>query len=394
MNKSNLGVLTSIILLSGFFGIITFEDADAKKAREIVVVGSKVKDVVKNTKLSSCDIDFLDADGTSILRTSVEDKGGKVKTDVPDGAIVAEIQCILKDGTASELLSIELDDEDKKQRIRVQSGSGTDTRIDSFFDVFYDVYTVDSFFDIFTELQNSAATSDSFFDIFYDADAGATQPDSFFDIFTNPDEGFVPDSFFDVFTEIDARDRHFDTEIISMDLRGQSCDIGDVVTGFVTGSDGTVQIQCSPDQQGGLGDIQVQIDEKNSEISAIESQISVKELDLASLQIQLDELALPSQQILQCQQQCASLERLNQIKLIQCAQEAQTLGLVFEEHCSAQITAANTPCTCPTTSDPILAEQLVQQIALINDELVVLNSELEKCNFELMVLETLQNQFG
>lgn len=40
-------------------------------------------------------------------------------------------------------------------------------RTDSFFDIFYESYSVDSFFDIFTELQSS---SDSFFDVFFDVD--------------------------------------------------------------------------------------------------------------------------------------------------------------------------------------------------------------------------------
>ena len=61
---------------------------------------------------------------------------------------------------------------------------------------------------------------DSFFDVFFGTESHTG--DSFFDIFTNvgPDgTATTPDSFFDVFVELDARDRHFDTEILSMDLR-------------------------------------------------------------------------------------------------------------------------------------------------------------------------------
>ena len=135
---SLLGVIVSVILLSGILGVITFEDAEAaKKPKEIVVVGSKVKDVVRNAKLASCDIDFLDEAAASLLKISVEDKNGKVKADVPEDAVVAEIQCTFRDGSTSELLSIELDDDDKKQKIRVQSGS--DARSDSFLTFLEDV---------------------------------------------------------------------------------------------------------------------------------------------------------------------------------------------------------------------------------------------------------------
>ena len=59
-SKAILGIIASIVLLSGILGVISFEDAEAaKKPKEIVVVGSKVKDVIKNAKLSSCDFDFL-----------------------------------------------------------------------------------------------------------------------------------------------------------------------------------------------------------------------------------------------------------------------------------------------------------------------------------------------
>jgi hypothetical protein len=44
-------------------------------------------------------------------------------------------------------------------------------RADSFFDIFYESYTVDSFFDIWTELQES---TDSFFDVFFEVDTPRT----------------------------------------------------------------------------------------------------------------------------------------------------------------------------------------------------------------------------
>jgi hypothetical protein len=88
---------------------------------------------------------------------------------------------------------------------------------------------------------------DSFFDVFFGTESHTG--DSFFDIFTNVEPGgttTTPDSFFDVFVEIDERDQHFDTEILSMDLRGQSCNVGDVVTGV--GADGN--LLCEPDATG------------------------------------------------------------------------------------------------------------------------------------------------
>ena len=42
---------------------------------------------------------------------------------------------------------------------------------DSFFDVFFETYSIDSFFDVFTELQTS---SDSFFDVFFEVEAPAS----------------------------------------------------------------------------------------------------------------------------------------------------------------------------------------------------------------------------
>ncbi|HET9008500.1 MAG TPA: pentapeptide repeat-containing protein [Nitrosarchaeum sp.] len=54
---------------------------------------------------------------------------------------------------------------------RITAIEQDNVRSDSFFDVFFDVFTVDSFFDIFTELQTTN-------------DAQQAQIDSFFDVFT------------------------------------------------------------------------------------------------------------------------------------------------------------------------------------------------------------------
>jgi|APSaa5957512535_1039671.scaffolds.fasta_scaffold21355_3 hypothetical protein len=272
---------------------------------------------------------------------------------------------------------------------------------DSFFDVFFDIYTTpDSFFDIFVDTSTGTHAVDSFFDIFtelsvHEIDIQEIQTELLALELrgTDPNTGLRPDSFFDIFTEISVHDAdvlRIDTELVALDLRGQSCNVGDVVTGI----DADGQILCAPDQQGGLGNVQDEIDAKNIQIADIENQIAVKDFDLGTLQIQLDALALPNIEILRCQQECASIKALQQNRLNQCAFDASQLGLTVEEHCSAELTALATPCICSTTSNPVLADQLVQQIASINAELAVLNDQLEKCQFELMVLETIQNQFG
>lgn len=80
-------------------------------------------------------------------------------------------------------------------------------RTDSFFDVFYDSYTVDSFFDIWTELQES---SDSFFDVFFEVDTPRANEclrdqELVFDERTSSwqcQPADTVDSFFDVFFDV------------------------------------------------------------------------------------------------------------------------------------------------------------------------------------------------
>jgi len=254
--------------------------------------------------------------------------------------------------------------------------SAPDPRADSFFDVFFDVesYSVDSFFDIFTELQTSSSRADSFFDVFFDV------------------ESYSVDSFFDIFTELQTDVDTIETEIVALDLRGESCPDGEILTGIA--ADGTLVCTISGEGGNPFGDLQSQIDDKNSEILQIQNDIASVKSGIANFQNQLNAIALSSQQILQCQQQCASLKASQQLQLQQCAFEASQLGIAVETHCSAEITALDTPCLCPTTSDPVLAEQLEQQIELLNSELALLEEKLEDCQFELMVLQTLQNQFN
>lgn len=127
----------------------------------------------------------------------------------------------------------------------------SDFQVDSFFDIFYEIKrTVD------IELVALSLQADSFFDVFFDVtvDEDGSEVrntiEPLIPLYGDPDfETNYPgpgtaaiDSFFDIFVEIDARDRHFDTEIVAMDLRGQSCDTGKVMIGIEDDGD----IICVP----------------------------------------------------------------------------------------------------------------------------------------------------
>ncbi len=100
---SVIAVITSVILLSGILGVITFEDAEAaKKPREIVVVGSKVKEVVRSEKIESC-IFTLHTDRTTTTETVLANLGGVVKlSNVSSDVETVDIQCDFKDGSSGE----------------------------------------------------------------------------------------------------------------------------------------------------------------------------------------------------------------------------------------------------------------------------------------------------
>ncbi len=127
----------------------------------------------------------------------------------------------------------------------------SDFVVDSFFDIFYDNEETskllgkifgdpdfdrlfgDPDFDTIGSLQETDEGSqfqiDSFFDVFFDvsADGDRNTIEPLVQLFGDPDflfgdPDFQVDSFFDIFVEIDARDRHFDTEIVAMDLRVSS----------------------------------------------------------------------------------------------------------------------------------------------------------------------------
>jgi len=225
--------------------------------------------------------------------------------------------------------------------------SAPDPRADSFFDVFFDIenYSVDSFFDIFTELQTSSSRADSFFDVFFDI------------------ENYSVDSFFDIFTELQTDVDTIETEIVALDLRGESCPDGEILTGV--NLDGT--LACTPSGTGNpFVDIQQNIDDKTSEIMQIQTDMVSISSGIANFQSQLDDLLLsPSER-----QACVS------------SGHAYPPG-------DPRIHPDYPSCTY---NDRPAADVLLQQISDLQLQLDLLNEQLVDSKFELMVLQTLQNQ--
>ncbi len=204
------------------------------------------------------------------------------------------------------------------------SAQSSDFIVDSFFDVFYEIdvssqqctnpneipkinpdfngiecssdFVVDSFFDIFYGIEETSKLlgeifGDPDFDrLFGDPDfdtIGSLQEtdeglqfqiDSFFDVFFGVSEegnrntieplvqlfgdpDFQVDSFFDIFVWLDKRDRHFDTEIVSMQLRG-----GSPLTVSNIGSSGEDGVQIALPK----GNLQSQIDKLELRIAELE----------------------------------------------------------------------------------------------------------------------------
>jgi hypothetical protein len=119
-----------------------------------------------------------------------------------------------------------------------------------------------------TEIVALSLQVDSFFDVFFDVAADGTRntSDDVLEIFGDPDflfgdPDFAIDSFFDVFTELDARDRHFDTEIVSMQLSG-----GSPLTVSNIGSSGEDGVQIALPK----GSLQSQIDRLELRIAELE----------------------------------------------------------------------------------------------------------------------------
>ena len=141
---------------------------------------------------------------------------------------------------------------------------------DPFFDVFYETFSVDSFFDVFTELQTDVDAIDI---ELIQLSLRADETDVHVTVLKSQSEEGDADLQRQIDhnevgilkgneRSLDADNQHdediarIDTEILSMDLRGQSCGVGDVVTGV----DANGELLCAT----GSGDtsaLQEQIDE-------------------------------------------------------------------------------------------------------------------------------------
>lgn len=144
---------------------------------------------------------------------------------------IIHVDAEVQGGTVLEEIEVEKEvDKTSVPLVSAQSGGNTsgtwDTEIlsmdlsshDSFFDIFYETYTVDSFFDVFTEMQES---TDSFFDVFFEVETPRTNEclrgqELVFDERTSSWQcasANTVDSFFDVFFDV-ATDTEQNTEDI------------------------------------------------------------------------------------------------------------------------------------------------------------------------------------
>ena len=100
-----VSVIATILLCGTIAASVSIQDADAAKSskpREIVVVGSKVKEVVRSEKIESC-IFTLHTDRTTTTETVLASPGGVVKlSNVSSDVETVDVQCDFKDGSSGE----------------------------------------------------------------------------------------------------------------------------------------------------------------------------------------------------------------------------------------------------------------------------------------------------
>ena len=95
----------TILLAGTIVASLPIQDADAARAskpKEIVVVGSKVKEVVKSVKLDSCDFHY---DSSERINERISaNSGGVVKnSDVPSEVETVDLLCTFEDGSTESV---------------------------------------------------------------------------------------------------------------------------------------------------------------------------------------------------------------------------------------------------------------------------------------------------
>ncbi|MFB5610760.1 MAG: hypothetical protein ACE5RT_03035 [Nitrosopumilaceae archaeon] len=116
MNKGIWAVsfIATTLLVGTIAASLPIQDADAARAskpKEIVVVGSKVKDVVRTVKLDSCDFVLYSSDRTIVGRNNdvSANAGGVIHLpDIDDEVLTADVDCIFEDGTPESVIGVEL----------------------------------------------------------------------------------------------------------------------------------------------------------------------------------------------------------------------------------------------------------------------------------------------
>ena len=108
--------VVSFLAITLFAGTIAaslpIQEADAarsSKPKEIVVVGSKVKDVVKTVKLDFCDFVLLSSRTITEISGVSANPGGVIHLpDIDDEVLVADVFCTFKDRSTESAIGVEL----------------------------------------------------------------------------------------------------------------------------------------------------------------------------------------------------------------------------------------------------------------------------------------------
>jgi hypothetical protein len=160
----------------------------------------------------------------------------------------------------------------KELREEIDNIETSNFNIDSFFDVFFDV-TTDS---AGTETRNTIGPLTQ---IFGDPDFDTNYP--------GPGVAAI-DSFFDIFVELDARDRHFDTEIVALQLSSH-----EPIPIFGDPDFDHAALFGDPDFDALFGDPDFLIDSLQSTNADLQRQIDVLEQRIIALDERIDLIENP-----------------------------------------------------------------------------------------------------